>query len=251
MSLPPDLAEVLRLELLAFSGWPALETLDLAGWRLRFADGYTKRANSINALGPDAEADPKTMDDLERQYRDRGLRPVWRLTPLMPAAARAVLERRGYPLIEESLLQRCRLSGRFRGDPVVHIRPEPTERWLSAFIGHSPVAEQHVPTMLNMLTRIRQPVGFAMVEDAGEPLALAIGAIEHAHMGLFDVLVMPAARRRGLARRVTESLYAWAMNNSARFAYLQVVSTNAPARSLYAAQGFETVYTYHYRAPPA
>ena len=191
------------------------------------------------------------MDDQERQYRDRGLRLVRRFTPLMPAAARAELERRGYTPIEESLLQRCRLSGRFRSDPVVHIRPEPTEPWLNAFIGHSPVAEKHVPTMLNMPTRSRQPVGFAMVDDAGEPLALAISAVEHADMGLLDVPVMPAARRRGLVRRVTESLYAWAMNNSARFAYLQVVSTNAPARSLYAAQGFETVYTYHYRAPPA
>jgi ribosomal protein S18 acetylase RimI-like enzyme len=69
-------------------------------------------------------------------------------------------------------------------------------------------------------------------------------------MGLFDVLVMPHARRRGLARRVTESLYAWASGHGARFAYLQVVATNAAALPLYAAQGFRTVYTYEYRVPP-
>ena len=40
-----------RLEELAFAGWPALESRDVAGWRLRFSGGYTKRANSINALG--------------------------------------------------------------------------------------------------------------------------------------------------------------------------------------------------------
>ena len=251
MSLPPDLAEALRLELLAFSGWPALETLDLAGWRLRFSGGYTKRANSINALGPDARCDPVTLDELERIYRDRGLRPVWRVTPLTPVRAVAALEARGYPVIEESLLQRCRLSGRFKADPAVRIYPEATDPWLNAFIRHSPVAEAHHLPMLEMLTRIQPPVGFAMVEERGEPLALAIGAVERAHMGLFDVLVMPAARRRGLARRITESLYAWAMGHGARFAYLQVVSTNAAARPLYAAQGFETVYTYHYRAPPA
>jgi hypothetical protein len=39
MSLPADLAEVLSLEQLAFSGWPALDTLDLADWQLRFAGG--------------------------------------------------------------------------------------------------------------------------------------------------------------------------------------------------------------------
>ena len=65
-------------------------------------------------------------------------------------------------------------------------------------------------------------------------------------MGLFDVLVMPHARRRGLARKVTESLYAWAWSHGARFAYLQVVATNDAAMPLYAAQGFRTVYDYEY-----
>ena len=51
---------------------------------------------------------------------------------------------------------------------------------------------------------------------------------------------MPHARRRGLARRVTESLYAWAWQHGARFAYLQVVATNDAAMPLYAAQGFRT-----------
>ena len=101
-----------------------------------------------------------------------------------------------------------------------------------------------------MLGSIAVPVGFAFAEEAGTPLAMAIGAVDGEYMGLFDVLVMPAARRRGLARRVTESLYAWAWDCGARFAYLQVVATNAAARPLYAEQGFETVYSYHYRAPP-
>ena len=57
--------------------------------------------------------------------------------------------------------------------------------------------------------------------------------------------------RRGLARRVTESLYAWAWGHGARFAYLQVVATNAAALPLYAGQGFRTVYTYEYQVPPA
>jgi GNAT superfamily N-acetyltransferase len=62
---------------------------------------------------------------------------------------------------------------------------------------------------------------------------------------------MPEARRQGLARRVTESLYAWAWEKGARFAYLQVVATNAAAMPLYAAQGFRTVYEYEYLVPPA
>jgi ribosomal protein S18 acetylase RimI-like enzyme len=62
---------------------------------------------------------------------------------------------------------------------------------------------------------------------------------------------MPHARRRGLARKVTESLYAWAQGHGARFAYLQVVATNAAATPLYAAQGFRTIYSYEYLIRPS
>jgi ribosomal protein S18 acetylase RimI-like enzyme len=190
------------------------------------------------------------LDRLEGAYRQRGQRPIWRLTPLAPAALTPALERRGYPIIEESLLQVCPLDGRFRGHPDVRIHDVPADAWLAAFIEHSPVAPHHRAAMQRMLGAIATP-GFALVEQDGEALATALGALEGGYMGLFDVLVMPKARRRGLARRVTESLYAWAMSKGARTAYLQVVSTNAAARPLYAAQGFTTLYTYHYRAPPA
>ena len=105
LSSSADLFQVRRLEELAFAGWPALETRDTAGWRLRLSGGYTKRANSINALGQDAEVDDTTLDGLEAAYRERGQRPVWRLTPLAPPAMADLLARRGHRPIERSLLQ--------------------------------------------------------------------------------------------------------------------------------------------------
>ncbi len=254
MSRPQNLVEVLqnldevrRLELLAFKGWPALESRDVGGWRLRLSGGYTKRANSINALGPDFSTD---IDALEAPFRDRGQLPAWRLTPLAPPEAVALLADRGYRAIERSLLQVCPLHDRFQADPAVVISPIPSPAWIEAFAAHSPVKPEHRETMQKMLQAIAQPVGFAFVQHEGRPMAMAIGAVEGEHMGLFDVLVMPEARRRGLARRVTESLYAWAWEQGARHAYLQVVATNQAAMPLYEAQGFRTVYAYEYRLPP-
>jgi GNAT superfamily N-acetyltransferase len=235
---------------MAFSGWPALETRDVAGWRLRFSGGYTKRANSINALGEDAQTDLETIETLEAAYRERGQVPVWRLSPLAPAAIADVLAARGYRAIERSLVQVCRLRA-FTPAREVRIHARPAEAWIEAFAAHSPVRPEHRATMRRMLTAIAAPVGFAFVEEAGQPMAMAIGAVNGDHMGLFDVLVMPQARRRGLARKVTESLYAWAWGHGARFAYLQVVATNAAAMPLYEAQGFRTVYSYEYRVPAA
>ena len=251
LSSSSDLFDIRRLEELAFAGWPALETRDVAGWRLRFSSGYTKRANSINALGQDAQTDPTTVDGLERAYRERGQPAVWRLSPLAPAAIAGVLEARGYRAIERSLVQVCPLDRAFALAPEVRIHARPTASWLEAFAAHSPVRPEHRDTMRRMLTAIAAPVGFAFVEEAGQPMAMAIGAVNGEHMGLFDVLVMPQARRRGLARKVTESLYAWAWSHGARFAYLQVVATNEAAMPLYAAQGFRTVYDYEYFVPPS
>jgi GNAT superfamily N-acetyltransferase len=251
MSRAIDFAAVRRLEELAFRGWPALETQDRAGWRLRFAGGYTKRANSINALGPDAETDPSTLQGLEAAYRERNQAPVWRLSPLTPPAIDGILSARGYRTIERSLLQLCPLHAGFTAAPEVRIHAEPTSAWIEAFCVHSPVRPEHRDVMRRMLAAIAAPAGFAFVEAEGRPLAMAIGAVQGDHMGLFDVLVMPEARRRGLARKITESLYAWAWGHGARFAYLQVVTTNEAAMPLYAAQGFRTAYGYEYRVLPA
>ncbi|UYN97036.1 MAG: GNAT family N-acetyltransferase [Enhydrobacter sp.] len=245
MSPSASLASIRRLEELAFRGWPALQTRDVAGWRLRFAGGYTKRANSINALAPDARVDDRTVAALEFSYAA----PVWRLTPLAPPAIRPLLSERGYRTIERSHVQLCPLDQTFAADPEVAILSRPSPAWIEAFETWSPVRPEHRDVMRRMLAAIAAPAGFAFVEQAGQPLAMAIGAVEGDHMGLFDVLVMPHARRRGLARRVTESLYAWARGRGARFAYLQVVATNAAALPLYEAQGFRTVYSYEYMAP--
>ena len=72
-------AEIRDLELRAFQAWPALESQSHSGWIRRFAGGYTKRANSINAIEVEARFSPAVMAELERPYRERGHPPIWRL----------------------------------------------------------------------------------------------------------------------------------------------------------------------------
>jgi len=117
--MSPD--EIRALELRGFQAWPALETRTSFGWIQRFAGGYTKRANSINAIDDHVRFTPEVMAELERPYRERGHPPVWRLTPLAPAEADAALADRGYRRIDQSLVQRACLDGRFAADPAVQI----------------------------------------------------------------------------------------------------------------------------------
>ncbi|MBS0540495.1 MAG: GNAT family N-acetyltransferase [Proteobacteria bacterium] len=235
------------LEQKAFRAWPALETRHHAGWIQRLSGGYTKRANSINALEPEAQFTPEMKNALEAPYLAAGLPPVWRLTPLAPANADAALAAAGYRRIDESLVQQAPLDGRYAMDPEVRIDAAPSPAWLAGFADLSPVAPKHRETMGRMLRSIAAPVAFASVADAEGPMAFALGVAEGEHVGLFDVLVAPRARRRGLARRLTASIGAWGRSQGARSIYLQVVATNDAALPLYASLGFETVYSYAYR----
>src|SRR5436190_16573077 len=115
--MSPD--EIRALELRGFQAWPALETRTSFGWIQRFAGGYTKRANSINAIADGARFTAEVMAELERPYRERGHPPIWRLTPLAPAEVDVALAGRGYRRIDQSLVQRARLAERFAPDPSV------------------------------------------------------------------------------------------------------------------------------------
>ena len=249
MSLPFDLDRIQLLEQRGFRAWPALESRTTAGWLRRISGGYTKRANSINALGPETQFTSEMRNALEAPYMERGLPPIWRLTPLAPVEADRTLAALGYRRIEESLVQVALLDVRFAADPAVAIAPIPSPSWLARFAELSPVAPSHRAIMTRMLTSIAAPVGFAQVEQAGRLVAFALGVVEDDHVGLFDVLVAPEARRQGLARRLTQSIGAWGRTHGARFIYLQVVATNSAALPLYAGFGFETVYSYAYRVP--
>src|SRR6185312_10317977 len=157
--------DIRAIEACAFRAWPALETRNERGWIQRLAGGYTKRANSINALEPRDALTDELKNSLEGPYRAAGLPPIWRLTPLAPGGADDLLAAAGYRRIDESLVQRAPLADRFAPDPEVRIAPTPSDAWLEGFATLSPVAPAHRQTMTRMLRSIGAPVGFARVED--------------------------------------------------------------------------------------
>jgi hypothetical protein len=102
--VPPTVSEVeadaraRRIEEASLRAWPALTDSDFDGWRLRFADGYTRRANSITPLAPSRLALSDKIATCERLYAERGLPAIFRLTPFAPPDLDATLAARGYGL---------------------------------------------------------------------------------------------------------------------------------------------------------
>ena len=86
-----------RIEEASLNAWPALEQMLFDGWILRFAQGYTKRANSVNPLYGSSLDVIEKVDICEELYAARGLPSVFRLTPFSsPTDLDQVLESQGY-----------------------------------------------------------------------------------------------------------------------------------------------------------
>ena len=100
-----------RLEEVSLNAWPALQQMLLDGWLLRFAKGYTRRANSINPLyGSSMDIDEK-IDRCETIYVQKGLPVVFRLTPFAtPSDLDHNLERRHYERVALTHVQHVDLT---------------------------------------------------------------------------------------------------------------------------------------------
>ena len=247
--MPTPLETIRALEERAFNAWPALETIAAEGWLCRFAGGYTKRANSVNALAP-AVPVPDILRIAAPLYAARALPLVFRLSPLAGPEADAALAALGFQFLDASIVMTAPVQSKMAGERDVSIAARPQTAWSAGFAAANRVAVAHRETHDRMLAAIQCPTAFAALESEERPIAWGLGVTEHGMVGLFDIVTAPEARRQGAARSLVRALLAWGYTQDARAAYLQVVASNAPAIALYRSLGFVEAYRYHYRVRP-
>jgi len=251
---PTDPDTLVRaVEEAALNAWPALRVRLYDGWLLRFADGHSKRANSVNPIHESALPIEAKIAACERAYAARRQPCIFRLTPLArPAGLDEVLAGRGYARRDPTLVSARDLGrGDFRVAPDVIIDETADQGWLDAFAGLSGLAAGERPTLAAMLARIPGVAEFASLSIEGRVAACVLGVREEGMIGIFEVVTDPAQRRRGLARKTIETVLARAAARGATSTYVQVVAANAPARALYDGLGYRPLYRYHYRIKPA
>lgn len=239
------------LEHACLAAWPALEEHALDGWRVRFSAGFTRRANSVNALGGGELAVHERVARCEALYAERGQPCVFKITPLVqPAGLDGLLGEAGYRREGETRVQ---VLAALPGDP------EPARcalgaaqgaDWLAAFTAMDETPARHRPTLRAILGRIAAPHVGAVLHGADGPVACGRAVAGEGQVGLFDIVTAPAHRGRGHARRLIAHLLAWGRAQGAQRAYLQVEADNVPALRLYERLGFQDVYRYWYRVRP-
>jgi N-acetylglutamate synthase len=223
---PVRTGDIRNLEHAAATAWPGVEHEWRDGWLLRFGHGSTRRANSAVPLDVSAGSDVKAI---VAWYAARGL------TPLVAAPDRLFRVPPGVPTDGENLVMTGDLVSS-RPDRAVSVAARPDDEWLRLYRREVPV---------DVLTAVIDgEVAFAAIAGAAAGRAAVTAAPDGTRwVGLSAVHVVESERRRGLARRLCAALSAWGEARGATRAYVQVLTDNTAATTLYESMGF----TMHHR----
>ena len=256
---------ITRFEEYSANAWPSLKTLLVEGWALRFAGGYTRRANSVLPLHGGAERLSERVAACEALFHLEGLRPVFKMTESAPAGLDALLAGAGYAIEAPTVLmglENCvgcadaagagggsgRAGSTYFPGAEASVLERPDGEWFESWAAFSAPKAADLPIARAILGNIVPTRRFLLLREQGRPVACALVVIEAGWAGIFDVVVKPGERGRGLGRGIMKLALDAAIDAGARSSYLQVVEGNTPAENLYASLGYRPVYSYLYWA---
>jgi len=243
-----DLRLVLACEQRIVNAWPAPATLLIGDWIVRFANGYSGRANSASPVAQGAELDETMLALIEELYRADGLEPCIRLTPLVAEATRQAVIARGYRVRDASFGMIMPLDGfEIAPDAELQIEARPSLEWISGVAARQSGLKTHVGNLAAIVGKVRLPADFATMLIAGEPVAYGMSVAERGMAEIGSIVVDSGHRGLGLGRRLVGGLMGWARAMDCASAYLQVDQTNAVAIRLYDRLGFRKLYGYETR----
>lgn len=241
---------ITNLEARSFCAWSALETLDYDGWVLRFADGYTRRANSVNPLYSSTLAINQKIAHCEALYKARGLRTIFKMTEAVhPLDLDIILETHGYKKEAETAVYYqpdiTRLDVGM--SPIAHYTETLTDEWLNAFLCLNVMDGKHVTTMRQMLNKTDAKMCYMTLSDEQAIVAVGIGVCDGEYLSFYDIVTDNPYRQQGFGTILMQSIFYWGKSQGATKAFLQVVADNMPAINLYLKFGFKEAYRYWYR----
>jgi ribosomal protein S18 acetylase RimI-like enzyme len=246
-------AQIQTLEELSLNAFPSLQQILYDGWILRFAEGYTGRANSVTPLYPGSLDLITKIRRCEEIYHKFNLQPIFRLTntPRMTALNKT-LEHLGYQSQENVSVQVKTIT-----DSEILTRKSSTifsddlsEEWLDHYVHAVNLPIQHWNILSAILEIIPNPTCYAWLKDRQRFCSCGLGVLENQHLGLFFVATAKQQRGKGYATQLISEMLNWGKSNGATQAYLQVETENQAGINLYNKLGFTEAYQYFYRLKP-
>lgn len=232
--------------------WPGIEIEWDGAWIRRAANGYTKRANSVQSLDPadDDNAEARIAAAVD-WFQARGLPPVFRVTPLTGPRTLAALDALGWTSYDASH-QFAMPLGPTEPDPRCHGYDALDPTYLAAAQRLQDYSETRMNGLKALLAALTVPArGFVLHDADGVPVASCLMCIADAIVVTGNVVTDPTRRRQGHGAAMMRTGLAWAHDNGATIAALNVQADNPAGQALYASLGYRRQYDYAYRSPGA
>ncbi len=251
-----DLKLVEACERRILNAWPAIETFVIGDWVVRFANGYSGRANSASALSTQASLDAETLALIEGLFVQANLAPCFRLTPLAAGPVAALLDAHGYRLRDASIGMVSDIVGmvapisvnpefpvpaklQFRSDAIA--KPD----WVRGVSARQSGSKKDADAaLMAIVSRVRMPANFMTLALDGKPIGFGMSVIERGMAEIGSIVIDENQRGKGMGTVLVSSLLHWASRSGAKQAYLQVEQGNTSAIQLYHKLGFHEVYRY-------
>lgn len=239
-------AEIKLIEEMSMNAHPSLNTVYYDGWYLRFAGGYTNRANSVNMLCPSMLPVSDKIQYCEKIYSRQNLPTVFKITPLSLDLDIALAES-NYSIVTKSNIMVMKIPQININGLCSVVTNGIDENWQSNYFLLNSLSDTSILLAKKIQCNIINQTLCATLSYNNEIVACGLCVIENDYAGLYDIVVSAQHRRKGYGHDICESLISKAAKYGAKKAYLQVVNENTNAKELYKKLGFKNKYQYWYR----
>lgn len=234
-------------EEMSFNAHPALQTQFYDGWLLRFANGYSNRANSVNMIYPSFIDLETKINECERRYLRQHLASVFKIIEEEHSKIDSILQQRGYEIATPTDLEILDLTAAdFKN--YNHVAFEaPDEVWIDSWATFEKFSDTTRKNAVDVIKNIQNKSLYISLIQDGDCVACSSSVLENGYAIIGNVVVDEKHRGKGYGRMLCETLLSCLKKEGVHTAYLQVVQTNTPAVKLYAGLGFKKLYSYWYR----
>lgn len=239
---------------------PALKQQNVDGWICNFAEGYSRRANSVLPFdwGRNREENIKTCESL---YAQAGLPCIFKMTEASASGLQELLKKNGYKSeaptdvmtvdCNSIILQKMFETIEEPEEIGVIITSSPDEAWLNPFFEYENRTDlKTMDIAKRQFELINQNENltalYCRIQILGNDVAVASAVIKDGILFLMNVVVKPECRGKGYGKILVKELLENACDMGAETLCLQVVQNNSVAINMYKKFGFKYLYTYWY-----
>ena len=235
-------------EELSMNAHPSLTTQLYDGWVLRFANGYTKRANSISPIYHSGLPPLEKIEHCEKLCFSKNFPAVFKLTHAFSDELDKILEDKEYKLVEPTNVMTMSLDGFKYGSSDFTVKNYADEEWLNSYFSFGNYTEEiKRETAKQIINSVQNTKFCGLIVKHGKIVACGSCVIERGYAALLNIIVDEAQRGKGYGYEICASLLGEAVRHGAVNTYLQVVQANTKAVNLYTKLGYKKLYEYWYR----